>query len=120
MKEVLMNFLSIFLQYFMAFALPALASAAFAWLFSLAKKAWLDFKAKRAGSASVLEEVAKLAVLAAEQANIAGMIEDKKEYALDIAEKRLSEYGLKVDLDMISAAIEAAVMEQFNKGIKKP
>jgi hypothetical protein len=115
MKEVLMDFLSIFLQNFMLIAIPALASAAFAWLFALAKKAWLDFKAKKAGSALVLEEVAKMAVLAAEQAGVSTLIDDKKEYALDIAEKRLAEYGLKVDLDMISAAIEAAVMEQFNK-----
>ncbi len=114
MKEVLLDFLSIFLQNFMAVALPALASAAFAWLFAKAKKAWLEFKSDQAGSAEILEMVAKMAVQAAEQVGMNEMIEDKKEYAMEVAEKRLAEYGLKIDLDIISAAIEAAVLSEFN------
>ena len=44
------------------------------------------------------------------------MIKDKKVYAFDIAERWLELHGIKIDLDLIDAAIEAAVYEKFNAG----
>jgi len=65
-----------------------------------------------------LREAARIAVLAAEQSGLAKLIEDttlaKKRYALDIAERYLHERGFDIDLDLIAAAIEAAVKEQFH------
>jgi len=63
-----------------------------------------------------LEEAAVFAVMAAEQAGAAELIKDKKVYAFDIAERWLELRGIKIDLDLIDAAIEAAVYEKFNAG----
>jgi len=63
----------------------------------------------------VLEEFATIAVRAAEQANIAGLIKDKKQYAVEILDKSLKDHGFNVNLDVISAAIEAAVLQEFNR-----
>lgn len=115
MKEVLLDFASQFLQLFLSFALPALASIAASWLIAKAKGAWAKFKEDHAGESWVLEQVAIMAVKAAEQAKVAELIDDKKAYALEIAEKRLADYGLKVDLDVIDAAIEAAVYQVFKE-----
>ena len=60
-------------------------------------------------------KVTRLAIAAAEQAGAANLINDKKKYALNIAEKWLSDAGIKIDLDLISAAIEAAVFAEFNR-----
>ena len=115
MKEILLDFLSQFLQYFLMFALPALASIAASWLIARAKSAWLQFKTEHNGAGWILEQTASMAVKAAEQAKLSGFITDKKTYAIEIAEKRLADYGVKIDLDAIDAAIEAAVMTEFNK-----
>ena len=62
----------------------------------------------------MLAEAAKVAVTAAEQAGAAKLISDKKVYAMDIAERWLAEHGVHLDFELIDAAIEAAVYEQFN------
>jgi len=65
-----------------------------------------------------LADAVRIAVLAAEQSGLAKLIEDtaeaKKRYAFDIAERYLHERGFNIDLDLISAAIEAAVKERFH------
>lgn len=59
-------------------------------------------------------DIARMAVLAAEQLGITGAIDDKKSYAITVAERMLAERGIKVDLDALDAAIEAAVAEELN------
>lgn len=64
---------------------------------------------------SKIMDVAELVVKAAEQAKLAGLIEDKKEYAIRTAEAWLEKEGIKVDLDILDSAIEAAVFKFFSK-----
>ncbi len=63
----------------------------------------------------LLDEGARIAVRAAEQLGLAGLIRDKKEYAMNFVRDFLASRGMNVDLNTISAAIEAAVLEEFNK-----
>lgn len=60
-------------------------------------------------------DVARMAVLAAEQLGLTGVIDDKKSYAITVAERMLAERGIKVDIDALDAAIEAAVAEELNR-----
>lgn len=64
-----------------------------------------------------LKEAARLAVAAAEQSGIAGLIDgvykNKKAYALELADKFLRQYSIDVDLDVLAGLIEAEVLRQF-------
>lgn len=110
-----MDFLNIFLQKFLEFVMPFLALALFGLLVSLARKAWVEVKEHRPDVAFALEEAARMAVMAAEQSNLAGLVKEKKAFALKIAEDYLALKGIKVDLHLIDAAVEAAVFEEINK-----
>lgn len=59
---------------------------------------------------------AEFAVKAAEQSGLAGLIEDKKQYALSVAEAWLETKGIRVDLHLLDAAIEKAVLDNFPHG----
>ena len=100
--------------------LPILASLAAGALFAWLRKTWAEFKAAKPDVAWILEQAAAMAVQAAEQAGAAGFIKDKKEYALGIAQLYLDSKGLKIDLALLDAAIEAAVFAEFNKNKPKP
>ena len=102
--------------------LPVLASLAAGALFAWLRKTWAQFKAEKPDVAWILEQAASMAVAAAEQAGAAGYITDKKNYALDMAQAYLDAQGIKINLDLLDAAIEAAVFNEINKGkaIVKP
>jgi hypothetical protein len=93
---------------------PILAVALLGWLFAQGKLAWARAKAYAPDWAEAVESAADLAVKAAEQSKLAGLIESKKDYALEIAEQWLKARGVKVDLHLLDAAIEKAVNENFN------
>lgn len=116
MNEVLMNFVSLFLQnVLLAFASLA-ASFVAAWLLAKVKSVWADLREKLSvQQADFLKQAALFAVQAAEQAGMGGLIKDKKTYAVEVAQIWLANKGLTIDLELIAAAIEAAVLEQFNK-----
>jgi hypothetical protein len=95
--------------------LPPLAVALVGLVVSLVRKWWIEAKLYAPTVTSLLEEAVKLAVRAAEQAGAAELIKDKKQYAIEIAEKWLEARGLTVDIDLLDAAIEAAVLTLFNK-----
>jgi len=113
--KVALDALSVFLQTVLQYALPVLASLAAAWLVAAVKVKWQEWKEKHTASAEVLASIAKIAVQAAEQMKLNQVIDDKKAYALEVVENYLTKLGLKLDVDSIEAAVEAAVMEQFNK-----
>lgn len=69
---------------------------------------------KNSRELETLAGIAKVAVLAAEQSGLSGLIEDKKNYAIRVAEQMLEERGIKIDLDTLTAAIEAAVLNELN------
>ena len=61
-------------------------------------------------------EIVEGSIRAAEQMELAGFIEDKKQYALNIAQAYLNEHGWdEFDIDLLEAAIEAEVLKQFPK-----
>jgi len=106
--------LSAVLQGLLEFLLPIVAVAIISVLVSWAKLLWQKAKSWNLDATYLLEEAAKVAVTAAEQAGAAELIEDKKSYAMDIAERWLAEHGIHLDIELIDAAVEAAVYQQFN------
>lgn len=114
-----MPILSKVLEVVLSVVLPVLAVALVSAIIALAKKLWAQAKQASPEITDVLEQAAKFAVEAAEQAGAAELIEDKKQYAIEIAEKWLSTKNLYIDVDLIDAAIEKAVLELFNVDDKK-
>jgi hypothetical protein len=73
-------------------------------------------KAKQPNAYNQLEWFVCQAVHAAEQAGVAGLIEDKKQFAIDFVNRELEVRGWGgIDEKMIADKIEAAVYEQINK-----
>jgi len=64
--------------------------------------------------------IAGIAVKAAEQAGAAGFVNDKKVYAVAVVQDYLRSKNIPVDFGLISAAVEAAVMEEFNQWKTRP
>jgi hypothetical protein len=110
-----MDFLSDVLQGVLVAILPVLATAATAAIAAWARKTWAEFKNENQVPAFYVEEIARIAVLAAEQAGAAGLIQDRKEYAMTVAQTWLAQRGIKLDLAIISAAIEAAVYDELKR-----
>lgn len=64
-----------------------------------------------------LMSIARTAVLAAEQAGLAGLIVDKKEAAVSYAQAMLTDRGMSIDISALDAAIEAAVAQELNRPV---
>lgn len=111
-----MDVVSKFLEQLALAAIPVVVPFVVAWLIAQTRKALSAIKKQNADVGYVIENAAAMAVAAAEQANVAGMVTDKKLYALDAAEKMLAAQGIKIDLDLLSAAIESAVYLELNRG----
>lgn len=112
-KEVLSTFVTVFLT---ALA-PVLASIVTAWVLQ-------QYKLVRARMSKSqlewLDMVASFAVLAAEQAKVANLVGEKRDYAIAIVEAQLAKYGYTFDVDVIEAAIEKAVFEELNRYKNEP
>ena len=65
-----------------------------------------------------LADCAEFAVKAAEQSSLSGLILDKKQYALQVGEKWLATKGIIIDLHLLEAAIEKAVLDEFPHEVK--
>lgn len=63
---------------------------------------------------SLLNDIAEAAVQAAEQLYTKRDGDTKKAAAIDFAESWLATKGINIDADELSAAIEAAVLREFN------
>lgn len=100
--------------------LPPLAVVLVSVVLAHAKKLWADLKQRYPSVTDLVEQAAVFAVQAAEQAGAADLIEDKKQYAIQIAEAWLEANHITTDLHLIDAAIEKAVLELFNSDDEKP
>lgn len=100
--------------------LPPLAVVLVSVVLAYAKKLWADLKQRYPSVTDLVEEAAVFAVQAAEQAGAAALIEDKKQYAIQIAEAWLAANHITTDIDLIDAAIEKAVLELFNSDDEDP
>jgi len=108
--------LSVFLTELLKAVLPLAAAALAAWLFGLAAVAWKKFHEEHYDLAETIEQVAAMVVKAAEQSQLSGLIQDKKEFAIAEVERILrDQYKLKIDLATIDTLVEAAVWQEFNK-----
>jgi pilus assembly protein Flp/PilA len=105
-------FVSNLLQAVLLAILPVLAALAVRWLW---KTTSVEAGKLDQQTLMTLRWLADMAVQAAEQAKLSGYIADKKQYALEFCAKWLASRGLTIDLVLINVAIEAAVMEIFNK-----
>lgn len=116
-----MEYLSVFLQKFLEIVLPVLATALAGLVVAWITKIVNQVKSKLSQEAQwYIEQAVTSAVLAAEQLNLSGKIEDKKDYALQVAEQWLAEKKIKIDLAKLSDLIEAEVMSQFNRDKVNP
>lgn len=109
-NKVLFDFLNLFLQA----VLPVLAAALAGWLYSQARLAWQKFQNARPDTADAIQWAAEIAVRAAEQANMGGLIDDKKHYALQFAQRWLELKKIPIDVEALDGAIEAAVWSEIN------
>lgn len=110
-----MPVLSVFAQQLFLALLPFIAAPLAAWLFVKFRAAWAEFKNNQPDATFYLESVVRMAVLAAEKAELPGWAKGKRDYAFAIVEKMLAAKGLVVDIDVIYAAIEAAVYDEINR-----
>lgn len=110
-SDVIWKFIESFLVAIIPVFIPLLA----AWLLPKAIGAWAKLKEESKIDPWILEQIVSLAVKAAEQSQLGGLITDKKAYALDFATLWLKERGIKLDLALLDGAIEAAVLDEFNK-----
>jgi LL-H family phage holin len=63
----------------------------------------------------LLQSIAVAAVRAAEQGELAGLVKDKKQSAFNVINEYIKQMGLtEVTAEQIDAAIESAVLTQFN------
>lgn len=109
------DFVSQLLQTVILAAIPVLVPI----LVSIAIAYWRKVKAEIQEKApvaySALQIAARIAVRAAEQLAMGGVIQEKKRYAIDRVKLLLEGQGITMDIESISAAIEAAVLEEFNR-----
>jgi len=113
--ELVNAFLSSLARSILLAVIPVISASISALLITKVRALTEGLKREMGNYGWVLEEFATIAVRAAEQANIAGLIKDKKQYAVEILDKSLKDHGFNVNLDVISAAIEAAVLQEFNR-----
>ena len=103
------------LQNIILLAVTAIAPALFALIVVIIRKKYAELKSYASEYGWDLDQFAELAVKAAEGMNLDGQIQDKKAYAIQIVQKQLDGRGIKLDISVIEAAVEAAVFSQFNK-----
>lgn len=106
--------LSQVLQAVLIVVLPPLAVFVAKFLQAKAKALWAEAKSWSPSITQLIEQAARFAVIAAEQAGAAELIQDKKAYAVKIAGEWLLEHDIDINLVLVSAAIEKAVLEYFH------
>ena len=115
MNDVWLKFISEIVQGILLAIAPVIAGYAASWLIAKSRMMWAAFKAENSNYAFILEELAHIVVKAAEQAEVAENITEKKDYAVQTLQMWMEAQGYNVDLAVIEAAIEAAVYDEFNK-----
>ncbi len=114
--EQIVNVLQEFVMGLLLAALPVLAAFAIRALKAWADKVFSDIEANKPTFHWALKQAAEIAVRAAEKMEFSKFIGDKKAYAVEIVQRWLDSEGWdEVDVELVSAAIEAEVLKQFPK-----
>lgn len=105
------------LQTLLEATLPILAGMAALWL-----RAKYDIMREQltAEKRYALDKTIDVAIYAAEQLDVTGVINDKLEFVTELVEARAAELGLKLSVAEIRAMIESAVKQNFNAGSSQP
>ena len=109
-----MNLINKVLQAILEAALPILVTALAAWTIGKTAELFGKLKKRNPDVYECLVKIANVAVQSAEQLIGSKHGQEKKEYAKKVIEKYLASRGIKLDLDLIEAAIEAAVYNMNN------
>lgn len=112
MDPELQAFLWKFLDGLLAAILPVLATALTAWLVQKARQIGANLTSDQQW---IVDYIVQTVVNAAEQAGAAGLIENKKEYAMTLAVNWLDEKKIKVDIARLEGMIEASVWTEIEK-----
>lgn len=113
MLDILIEYGFQLLQLVLEALLPVLAVMAIKWVQVLIKNGIAKLEPN---VQDILNEGVRIAVLAAEQMGLSQQLQEKKAFALEMAQLYLAEHGVELDIEVIAAAIEAAVMDEFNRG----
>lgn len=95
-------------------ALGGLTSVLLTYAIRWTKAKIAELKAETPYLNELVNVVVPIAVQAAEQLGYGKKIEDKFEYAFEVAQHFLVERGFDVSTEFLEAAIEAAVLSEFN------
>ena len=112
--EQFVNLLQEFAFNLAVIALPILAAFLIALLNAWVKKVLAEVEANKPSLYWAMTEAVGIAVRAAEKMDLSTFVGGKKAYALEVAQGWLNGQGWEeVDIFLLSAAIEAAVIENF-------
>ncbi len=115
-----MNLISTILQAVLEAALPILVTAAAGWMVGKCIEIFKKVKDKNPELYEIMTVISTKAVEAAEQIFGGGRGAEKLEYAKNIVKSYLAAKGITIDLDVITAYIEAAVKEMKLKEQELP
>lgn len=118
--EPFLDILEQALQYLLSALLPILVVFVIKWVKAKTDAALAELEENSPSIHWLLTEAADMAVKAAEQLGLSGVIEDKREYAFQIVQAYLDAKDIDIDVELIYAAIEAAVIENFPKKAALP
>ena len=90
-------------------ALPLVLTAIFGLIIQYIRLVQAKIQKENPTEYSKIEFIAKNAVLIAEQMKLGGLIEDKKKYALEYAQRELDKIGIKLNVEQLAEEIEKAV-----------
>ena len=99
------------LQSILMLSLPAIAGALVSVAIAYIKKVAAQIEADKPDVFAIVQVFAEAAVKAAEQMGLAGILQDKKAYAIAAVENWLAEKGIAIDIDLIESAVEAEVFK---------
>ena len=105
------DFLWRLLENVLVAVLPILATTLTVWLIQKIRAIGGDINEN---TMYAIRAAVNIAVTAAEQAGVAGLIEDKKAYALELAQSYLGKQKIKIDLVLLDGIIESAVKTAIN------
>ena len=106
------DFLWRLLENVLVAVLPILATALTAWLIQKIREIG---KKLDSNTMLAIQMACEIAVNAAEQAGLAALIDDKKAYALGLAQEYLNKQNIKVDVSLLEGIIESAVMTEITR-----
>ena len=110
----LRDFLGVFANALLLIAFPILIGYVIWWLRSRIDELKQDFNGDQL---KIIESVGSLAVRAAEQAGLTGVLHGgsaKKSYAVEAAQRYFDRLDIKIDVESIAALVEAEVIRNFS------